>query len=327
MKLVDVGVASKENAHRAKRQFAQPENFLGFRAAPRHQKHFTMRIALCGSMVFIERMLEAKRRLEASGHEVFVSGFIEEYIGKNEKEIEALTIYDKSKRDAIREFYAKIKKSDAVLVLNYDRRGIKNYIGGNTLMEIGFAYVLKKQIFLLNPIPDILYYKSEIEAVQPIILNGALSKIPKSRPKTEAREIESIVGAVIVNEKGEILLVTGPKWQGYYTIVGGHIECGEPIAQAVKRELQEEIGTAPRRLEFLTVNEAINPAWYHRPAHFIFINYVGWVHQKEVTICAREFTEHLWIKPKRALREVRLAPSAPKVIEAYRERYERTGST
>ncbi|MDB4979040.1 MAG: Maf-like protein [Candidatus Peribacteria bacterium] len=67
--------------------------------------------------------------------------------------------------------------ADAVLVLNYDRNGIANYIGGNALMEIGFAHVLDQKVFLLNPIPDIPFYKSEIEAVKPVILNGDLTKI------------------------------------------------------------------------------------------------------------------------------------------------------
>ena len=66
---------------------------------------------------------------------------------------------------------------DAILVLNYDKRGIKNYIGGNTLMEIGFAHVLKQKVFLLNQIPEIDFYKTEIESVKPIIINGDLSKI------------------------------------------------------------------------------------------------------------------------------------------------------
>ncbi|MBI5401399.1 hypothetical protein HZB05_01050, partial [Candidatus Wolfebacteria bacterium] len=67
---------------------------------------------------------------------------------------------------------------DAVLVMNLDKHGIKNYIGGNTLMEIGFAHVLNQKIFLYNPIPDIPYYKSEIEAVKPTIIDRDLSKIP-----------------------------------------------------------------------------------------------------------------------------------------------------
>ncbi len=44
-------------------------------------------------------------------------------------------------------------------------------------MEIGFAHVLNQKIFLLNPIPDIIYYKTEIEAVRPIILNGNIKSI------------------------------------------------------------------------------------------------------------------------------------------------------
>jgi len=79
--------------------------------------------------------------------------------------------------DAIRVFWNAMQGSDAVLVLNYDKNGIENYIGGNTLMEIGFAHVLNQKIFLMNPIPEIPYYKSEIEAMKPIIINKDLSLI------------------------------------------------------------------------------------------------------------------------------------------------------
>ena len=58
-----------------------------------------------------------------------------------------------------------------------DKNNIQYYIGGNTLMEIGFAHVLNQKIFLYNPIPEIPYYKSEIEAVKPIIINGDLKQI------------------------------------------------------------------------------------------------------------------------------------------------------
>jgi len=57
-----------------------------------------------------------------------------------------------------------------------DKNGIGNYIGGNTLIEMAFAHVLNKKIFLLNPVPEISY-KDEIIAMQPIILNGNLEKI------------------------------------------------------------------------------------------------------------------------------------------------------
>ena len=43
-------------------------------------------------------------------------------------------------------------------------------------MEMGFAYYLKKPIYLLNPMPKISYFE-EIRDVQPIILKGDLTKI------------------------------------------------------------------------------------------------------------------------------------------------------
>jgi len=128
-------------------------------------------------MTFTDKMLEVKKQLEKHGHTALVSDFALAYAGKSLAEIDKLTIHDKLHKDALTEFYDKIKQSDAILVLNYDKRGIKNYIGGNTLMEIGFAHVLNKKIFLLNPVPEIEYYKSEIEATKPIILNGNLKQI------------------------------------------------------------------------------------------------------------------------------------------------------
>ena len=128
-------------------------------------------------MAFTEQMFEAKEQLEKLGHAAVVSGFGESYLDKTQEEIEKLKLYHKYEEDAIREFYEEIKNADAILVLNYDRKGIENYIGGNTLMEIGFAHVLNKKIFLLNPIPDIEFYKTEIEATKPIILDGELERI------------------------------------------------------------------------------------------------------------------------------------------------------
>jgi hypothetical protein len=140
-------------------------------------KERIMKIAICASMVFAEKMVHIKGQLEELGHTVFISQFAQGYLGKAEKEKEELAIYDKNEHDAIRKFWELIKKSDAILVLNYDRKGIKNYIGGNTLMEIGFAHVLEKKIFLMNPVPDIEFYSSEIEAVRPIVVNQDLNKI------------------------------------------------------------------------------------------------------------------------------------------------------
>ena len=124
-----------------------------------------------------EQILQVKSELEKMGHQVFFPSVSEEYKDKSEKEIKKIEQGDKIKNNAIRKYWENIKASNAILVLNYDKKGIKNYIGGSTFMEISFAYILDKKIFLLNPIPEIEYYKSEIEAVGPIIINGDFSRI------------------------------------------------------------------------------------------------------------------------------------------------------
>ena len=136
-----------------------------------------MRIGVIGSMQFTEKMLETRDALRRLGHDAFVTNLADPFVGKSDAEKEIIKLEQKTNKDAIREFWRLMQGSDAVLVLNIDKNDMKNYIGGNTLMEIGFAHVLNQKIFLLHPIPDIHYYKSEIEAVKPIIIDGDLTKI------------------------------------------------------------------------------------------------------------------------------------------------------
>lgn len=136
-----------------------------------------MRIGIISSMQFTEKMVEVRDKLIELGHDAYLTKLHKTLLGKTDEEKEKIKLHQKNNMDAIREFWRDMQGADAVLVLNLDKNGIKNYIGGNTLMEIGFAHVLDQKIFLYNPIPDIIYYKSEIEAVKPIIINGDLTKI------------------------------------------------------------------------------------------------------------------------------------------------------
>jgi hypothetical protein len=77
------------------------------------------------------------------------------------------------KLDVIRKYFHEIKEVDAILVLNYTKNGIENYVGGNSLIEMAFAHVLNKKIFLLNPIPK-MNYSDEIESFFPVVLNGKI---------------------------------------------------------------------------------------------------------------------------------------------------------
>jgi hypothetical protein len=122
-------------------------------------------------------MIEVRDELMKIGHQAFVTDLHEPFVGKSDEEKEEIKLDQKYNKDAIREFWKAMQGADAVLVLNLEKNGVENYIGGNTFLEMGFAHVLNQKIFLYNPIPDIPYYKTEIIAMKPVIINKDLNLI------------------------------------------------------------------------------------------------------------------------------------------------------
>ncbi|MBL7021730.1 hypothetical protein ISR92_00150 [Patescibacteria group bacterium] len=132
-----------------------------------------MKIAICSSMAFAKEMIKAKEDMEKLGHEVIIQDDVEQHASG---EIVDEDKWRKMEIDPFKVYFEEIKKADAILVINLDKHGVSNYVGGNTLIEMAFAYVLDKKIFILNPVPD-LGYSDEIEAMKPIILKGDLKNI------------------------------------------------------------------------------------------------------------------------------------------------------
>ncbi len=147
-----------------------------------------MRVTICGSIAFINEMVEAKQKLEEMGHEVAIPPVTAP--GPDGKPIPALDYYNHKKAlmedgsawiwkdhsQRIVDHFEKVKWSDAILVLNHDKNGIEGYVGANTLMEMGLAFHLKKPIFLLNKIPK-MSYTEEIFGMKPIVISGDFNKI------------------------------------------------------------------------------------------------------------------------------------------------------
>jgi hypothetical protein len=122
-------------------------------------------------------MLEVAEELRQLGHEPILSNFVQSFPGKTDDEKEATKLGQKFEEDAMRRDWATMSKADALLVINLERHGIQNYIGGNTLLELAAGYFGGMKIFFLNPIPEIPYYKTELQAMKPIVLNGDLSLV------------------------------------------------------------------------------------------------------------------------------------------------------
>lgn len=141
-----------------------------------------MKIYVLGSTSFMKEMVDAKNQLCLLGLDGWIHPHYEAFVRGEKKD--HLARWKNGERAALKrennyfhEHYKNILESNAVLIVNGKKHGVENYIGGNVLMEMGQAYVNHKKIFFLNGMPSGLSYMDEIEAMDPICLNGDLTKI------------------------------------------------------------------------------------------------------------------------------------------------------
>lgn len=113
---------------------------------------------------------------------------------------------------------------------------------------------------------------------------------------------EATVGALVVSEKGEVLIVRSHKWGNKYTVPGGHIELGERAEDAIRREVKEETGLDAEPVELLIVQQAIYPKDFHKHEHYIFMDYVLKAKSSKVQLDGRELQDYVWVKPEEALK-------------------------
>lgn len=154
-----------------------------------------MKIFLICSKKFYDRVAEAKEVLESVGNEIILPNCYDD------PGTEARTI--EQGEEAHKEFKTrmyqlsreKINECDAVVVLNFDtvKNGVerKNYIGGATFLEMYDAYLLGKEIYLYNDIPE-CDFKDEIEGMGPVVLNGDLSLIQEAFGSTYAQFVKEV---------------------------------------------------------------------------------------------------------------------------------------
>lgn len=134
-----------------------------------------MRITLCGSSKFYEKLKEIADDCSRKGHQCLLPEPLmaeSEWAAKYGRE-ELL----KRKPLFTQGHFQKIENSDAILVVNLTREGIEGYFGSNTLMEIAVAFYLGKKIFWLNPFGEDHPHYEEIAGLDATILNGDLNKI------------------------------------------------------------------------------------------------------------------------------------------------------
>lgn len=70
----------------------------------------------------------------------------------------------------------KVSENDAILVMNFDKNWMKNYIWWATFLEVYEAFIQWKKIFFYNPLPEWILY-DELAGINPAVINWDLNLI------------------------------------------------------------------------------------------------------------------------------------------------------
>jgi nucleoside triphosphatase len=122
------------------------------------------------------------------------------------------------------------------------------------------------------------------------------------KKQNKKKRPEVVVAYLIFNKKGEVLLNKSTKWKDFYVLGGGHVEYGETLMDAVKREAKEEVGLKVKPLYCVNVGESINPAAFNRKIHMIFFHFVCRALSTKIKFDKKDIFDGIWIKPVEALK-------------------------
>jgi hypothetical protein len=135
-----------------------------------------VKILIICSKAFYDRIPDIKSKLEENNHQVFLPNCYDNPSMEAEMRNLGKEEHSKFKAQMFKQSENLIKEMDAVLVLNFNKNGIENYIGGATFLEMYDAFRMNKNIYLYNSIPEGML-KDEIIGFNPILVNGNIEQL------------------------------------------------------------------------------------------------------------------------------------------------------
>lgn len=139
-------------------------------------------VVICSSANFYKHAVKIQKELEAHGFKVIVPHTAEKMKKSGNYDAAHYRIWLKDAKNydrktwLMREHFKEVASGDVVLVINNEKHGKPNYIGGNVLMEMALAFYLEKPIYLLNGIPEESFFLEEIIGLGSIPLKGNINK-------------------------------------------------------------------------------------------------------------------------------------------------------
>ncbi|KAK7933637.1 hypothetical protein WMY93_004533 [Mugilogobius chulae] len=117
--------------------------------------------------------------------------------------------------------------------------------------------------------------------------------LEQSKPATLRKNVTYIVGAVIFNDKEEVLMVQEAKTECYkqWYLPAGRVEVGESLEEALKREVKEEAGFDCEPISLLQVQEQ-GPQWIR----FIFLASITGGQLKTLSGADQESLQACWYR-------------------------------
>jgi hypothetical protein len=135
-----------------------------------------MKLFIICSKAFYTHIPSIQKELETMGHTTLLPNSYDDMGAEERQREKGVDEHAQWKAEKFRESKKKIETIDAVLVLNFEKHGMQNYIGGATFLEIYDAYCLGKKIFFYNPIPEGILY-DELCGFAPTIIHGDVSLV------------------------------------------------------------------------------------------------------------------------------------------------------
>ena len=131
-----------------------------------------MKITVCASARFFEKLRDIKMSLERLEYTVFLPSMVD---CRHLEETAPAKIH----YGLMRGHFNKIDQSDAIYAANYPKDGIEGHIGGSCFLEMGKAFDRGIPIFLITDIPQRSSYREELPTLQPVVVGEDWNKLDR----------------------------------------------------------------------------------------------------------------------------------------------------
>jgi 8-oxo-dGTP diphosphatase len=96
----------------------------------------------------------------------------------------------------------------------------------------------------------------------------------RERPFAMQNQVAKTVGALLIRPNGRVLLgLRAPSkkaWPRHWDTIGGHVEDGESLDDALVREIQEEVGVTPTEFRLVATVRERQPEVYGDALHHVY---------------------------------------------------------